>query len=238
MIRVAIIGDRPETRSQLKAYLEQDPCNMFRKVDAYNSIDTFMSDAYMHTQLDVIVLDMALSIGIPPLEGISIIKKTCQIRHAKLLFLTSIVDHSYSIFKLLCHNGGSYIAKEMSPAKIMDAVIALHTKGGLMSKPLGVKLKSELTYGQIDKGIHQISLSKMEKNIIREVVINRRMGQEAISKELNIREDLIRRYIRNTFIKLLDYSIARLPAEQELPVHKPTLIFESYSHKVDYRNAV
>ena len=194
MIKVAIIDDKNGTRLPLQDYLNRDKSH-FRKIHPYNSIDTFLSDTYKHIDLDIIILDMCLSIGLTSVEGLAIIHECKHLKKAKVLMLTSLSQNNYAIFKLLCSCASSYIDKEMPLYNIKEAVLCLYQKGALVRKSLPALPPPKINIPSSNSNHNGTLLTFREKQIIQGIID--RESEFNICQELEIEPYLLRRYIRS-----------------------------------------
>jgi len=198
-MKVAIIIHDEETRKSFHQYLSDDK-KTFKKVFAFNSIDTFISDAYMLTDVDVVLMDMHLTAGLTPQEGFEIINTTRFLRRAKVLMLTSVADNNYTVFKWLCSYSTSYIDREMSMFNIKNALLAFNQKSELLT-PVITKYRPAAKSDAESSGYAPISpLTSREKQIMQHVID--RENESEIARNLNIRRGLVRKYIRTAYHKI------------------------------------
>jgi DNA-binding NarL/FixJ family response regulator len=199
IMKLALIIHDEETRKSFHRYLSDDK-KTFKKVFAFNSFDTFISDAYMLTDVEVVLLDMHLAAGIPALEGLDIIENTRFLRKARVLMLTSIADNNYTIFKWLCSYGTSYIDREMALFNIKNAITSFSQRKELLvpvitkHKPVSNGEGAASGYGPV------APLTSRERQIMQHVID--RENESEIAEQLNIRRGLVRKYIRTTFSKI------------------------------------
>jgi DNA-binding NarL/FixJ family response regulator len=198
-MKVALIIDNEAVRNSLRTYLLEEK-HLFRKVYAFNSVDTFISDAYMLTDVDIVVFDMHLSRGIPSLEGIHIMLNTPFLEKARLLMLTCVTDHNYTIFKWLCTFPSSYIDREMSSYAIREAIITVAMNGTLLEPVVTKKDESEYA---------GMALTAREEQVVAYVIA--RENEARIAKKLGLNERLVRRYIRHALYKIRMNTAIILP---------------------------
>lgn len=87
MIRVAIIDDQLEKSQRLaENLLEKEYPEMIR-IHRYNSIDTFTTDAYKFSNLNYLIINMSLKIGISAKEGMFILKKMETLKNCQFILL-------------------------------------------------------------------------------------------------------------------------------------------------------
>jgi DNA-binding NarL/FixJ family response regulator len=235
MIRVAIIAEINGSIVQLKNYLEQESAGM-KKVAVYNSIDTFLSDAYMLTHIDVILLDMNLKIGISPVEGISILNNTAHVRKSKLVLLTAPGAHEYGVFKLLCYSAGSYVSRTAAPELIKEVIARLHGKGSLISRTAAVKLNKTFPSVFSDKYISDTCLTQRERYIVKRIVTDCQCDLQELSKEIGIKGFHLRRYMRGIFIKIYEHGALCKQQEAALLLGKAPVLLEARPYASDYKN--
>jgi DNA-binding NarL/FixJ family response regulator len=197
-MKVAIIMGNDETRVSLQQYLSEDK-RVFRRVFAFNSIDTFISDAYMLTDVNVVLIDMHLQAGLTSVEGLDIISKTPYLAKAKVLMFTSVSDTNYTVFKWLCNHESSYIDKEMSLFNIKNAIVSFSQKTELLLPVITKHRSAKKVEGA--SGYSPVApLTTREKQVIQHVID--RENESEIARNLNIRRGLVRKYIRTAYHKI------------------------------------
>lgn len=209
-MKVAIIIDSDETRVSFQKYLTEDKA-IFRRVFAYNSIDTFISDAYMLTDVDVILLDMHLSRGISSTEGFKIINETSFLSKAQVLMLTSVSDNNYTIFKWICSFGSSYIDSEVPFYNIKKAILTMHEKGGVMTPIASKRVAVSSKKSNVPPSISTVTLTLREKQVMQHIID--RETEKEIGRALHLRAGLVRKYIRTAYRKVQNHANISLPMQ-------------------------
>ncbi|MES2558429.1 MAG: hypothetical protein V4590_01725 [Bacteroidota bacterium] len=87
MIRIAIIDDQAERSNRLEENLLAKDFPEVVRIHQYNSIDTFTTDAYKHSNLNFLIINMSLQMGIPAKEGIFILKKMPTLDNCQFILL-------------------------------------------------------------------------------------------------------------------------------------------------------
>jgi DNA-binding NarL/FixJ family response regulator len=204
-MKVAIIIDAEETRKSFQQFLVEDKAT-FKRVFAYNSIDTFISDAYMLTDVDVILLDMHLSRGISSTEGFGIINNTPFLNRAKVLMFTSVSDNNFTVFKWICRFGSSYIDNEMPFYNIKKAILTMHEKGGVMAPIASKRMPVSTKKNEIQSNVLSSSLTVREKQVMQHIID--RETEKEIGRALQLRTGLVRKYIRTAYRKVQNANIS------------------------------
>lgn len=146
-------------------------------------------------------VDMALfDIELPGMSGIECMYRLKN-RYAELkcMILTNF-DDAENIFKAIKAGASSYILKNTSPEKILDAIADLDAGGSPMSSQIARKV---LDAFQQKVNLHNNSfhsLSQREQEIIQSLAKGYRYKE--IGQNLFISEDTVRTHIRNIYRKL------------------------------------
>jgi DNA-binding NarL/FixJ family response regulator len=194
-IKLAIIDHDQQLRNNLSGFFTSHN-NTFRRVFTFNSIDTYLSDAYMFPDLHAVIVNTALPAGLTCDEGIQYMKQlTAQ---AKIILLDGIGNRN-DVFRLLCKGASAYVDAASSFESIKEAVVStLCSKDASASEMLLYKSGNEEKKTQSGGKIHQ--LTTREQEVVERIMLGE--GKKTIAANLSISERLVKRYLLNAYHKV------------------------------------
>jgi DNA-binding NarL/FixJ family response regulator len=147
-------------------------------------------------KVDMVLFDIEL----PGMSGIECLYRL-KGRHPdlKCMILTNF-DDAENIFKAIKAGASSYILKNTSPEKIIDAIVDLDRGGSPMSSQIARKVLDAFQQQVNTHNVSFHSLSQREQEIIQHLAKGYRYKE--IAQKLFISEDTVRTHIRNIYGKL------------------------------------
>jgi DNA-binding NarL/FixJ family response regulator len=147
-------------------------------------------------KVDMVLFDIEL----PGMSGIECLYRL-KGRHPdlKCMILTNF-DDAENIFKAIKAGASSYILKNTSPEKIIDAIVDLDRGGSPMSSQIARKVLDAFQQQVNTHNVSFNSLSQREQEIIQHLAKGYRYKE--IAQKLFISEDTVRTHIRNIYGKL------------------------------------
>ena len=147
-------------------------------------------------KVDMVLFDIEL----PGMSGIECLYRL-KGRHPdlKCMILTNF-DDAENIFKAIKAGASSYILKNSSPEKIIDAIVDLDRGGSPMSSQIARKVLDAFQQQVNTHNVSFHSLSQREQEIIQHLAKGYRYKE--IAQKLFISEDTVRTHIRNIYGKL------------------------------------
>lgn len=146
-------------------------------------------------------VDMALfDIELPGMSGIECMYKLKAVHlHIQCMMLT-VFDDAENIFKAIKAGATSYMLKNTTPEKIIDAINDLHNGGSPMSSQIARKVIEAFQQAGNSKNDSYHSLSRREQEII--LVLAKGFRYKEIADQLFLSQETIRTHIRNIYEKL------------------------------------
>src|SRR5665647_9940 len=147
-------------------------------------------------KVDMVLFDIEL----PGMSGIECLYRL-KGRHPdlKCMILTNF-DDAENIFKAIKAGASSYILKNTSPEKIIDAILDIDRGGSTMSSQIARKVLDAFQQQVNTHNVSFHSLSQREQEIIQHLAKGYRYKE--IAQKLFISEDTVRTHIRNIYGKL------------------------------------
>ena len=119
LIRVIIIEDNPYMREGWSTILDFNSNISVR--NTYGSCEEALElENFMH--VDVVLLD----IGLPGMDGTEGVKELLEINPKLAVVMATVFEDSKHIFEALRNGAIGYLIKKVSPAELVNAVIAAH----------------------------------------------------------------------------------------------------------------
>lgn len=146
--------------------------------------------------VDVVLFDIEL----PGMSGIECMYKLKAIHlHMQCMMLT-VFDDAENIFKAIKAGANSYMLKNSSPEKIIEAINDLQNGGSPMSSQIARKVIEAFQQTGNSKNEFYHSLSRREQEIIQ--VLAKGFRYKEIADQLFVSQETIRTHIRNIYEKL------------------------------------
>ncbi|MEO8110699.1 MAG: response regulator transcription factor [Ginsengibacter sp.] len=168
---------------------------LINNTDGYKVVNQYGSYADAENNLardnpDVILLDIELP-GISGVDAIPAIKR--KVPAAYILMLT-VYENEQTIFKALNNGASGYLTKNMTAAKITDAIKEVMEGGGPMSAGI-----AKLVISSFQKNT-ETPLSKRETEVLEQ--ISEGKSRSKIARDLFIDLETVKTHIKNIYYKL------------------------------------
>jgi len=186
-IRIVIIEDDMILQHAYKQLIE-DECG-FYVVNCYNSFDA-AEKKLVADDPSVVLLDIELP-GTNGVKAIPVIKKLLPKTHVIMLTVYELEDQ---IFSALANGAAGYLTKDVSSAKIIEAIYDARAGGGPMSKKI-----ASIVIKSFQKNTDS-PLSKRETEIMKMVSEGKKRNE--IADELFIELETVKTHIKNIYSKL------------------------------------
>lgn len=190
---IAIIEDNDKIRN----YLSQLIADAFPETEltAYSNAEDAI-DILRSEPVDMVLFDIEL----PGMSGIECMYKLKAIHlHMQCMMLT-VFDDAENIFKAIKAGATSYMLKNTSPEKIIEAINDLQNGGSPMSSQIARKVIEAFSQTGNSKNESYHSLSRREQEIIQ--VLAKGFRYKEIADQLFLSQETIRTHIRNIYEKL------------------------------------
>lgn len=189
MINIIIIEDNEYMREGWKAVLDMEPDLCV--IAEYNSCESAFEGNQLR-KADVILQDIQLP-GMLGTEGVK------QIRNKfpdKVVLMVTVHDDDERIFKALKNGATGYLAKNISPKDLVEAIHVAHNGGSPMSPNIARKVIN--SFHSVNAS--EIKLTDTEINVLK--LLAEGSSYKGISKEIYLSVDGVRYHIRNIYNKL------------------------------------
>lgn len=125
-IRVALVEDDADQRATFFRLLQSAP--------ALEAVGAFASSEEAETALPGLAPDVALvDIGLPGQSGIELVRALKPRLAATQFMMLTVVDDPKRVFEALAAGASGYLLKKTPPAKVIEAILELHSGGAPMS---------------------------------------------------------------------------------------------------------
>lgn len=189
-LALSIIEDVEEIREYyLQYFLTQEE---FRKVTAYESMESFFESFRAQSMPDVILSD----INLPGMDGIEGIKKIKSRSPDIDIIMLTVISNSDKIFKSICAGATGYAMKDTALPDLKKAVLEVHSGGSYMSPSIARKV---LEYFAPPQTITD-PLSQREKQVIQGLVDG--LSYKMIADRISTSHDNVRFYVKKIYRKL------------------------------------
>lgn len=190
---IAIIEDNDNIRNYLLALIVKAFPEM--EVSAYPNAEEAFA-VLKDEPVDLALFDIEL----PGMSGIECMYKLKAIHlHTQCMMLT-VFDDAENIFKAIKAGATSYMLKNSSPEKIIEAINDLQNGGSPMSSQIARKVIEAFQQTGTSKNESYHSLSRREQEII--MVLAKGFRYKEIADQLFLSQETIRTHIRNIYEKL------------------------------------
>lgn len=189
---IAIIEDDEKIRNYLFQLISGAMLEI--EVTAYPNAE----EAWAALKLEPV--DMALfDIDLPGMSGIECMYKLKALYpHLQCMMLT-VFDDTEHIFKALKAGATSYLLKNTTPEKIIEAIFELSSGGSPMSSQIARKVIEAFQQKEPNNDNYH-SLSRREQDVIQ--LLAKGFRYKEIADKLFLSTETIRTHIRNTYEKL------------------------------------
>ena len=126
MINVAIVEDNDEIRDGLAMLIGGS--EGFRCMATYSNAEDALSDL-VKRKPEVVLMD----INLPRMSGIECTRKLKQLRSDLSIVMLTVYDDDEMIFESLKAGARGYLLKKTPPAKLLEAILEVHSGGSPMS---------------------------------------------------------------------------------------------------------
>ena len=199
MIKVAIIEDDQEIRSNVKGFLDSQ--KNLKCLFGVDSVEKGLIELKKDTP-NILLLDIGLP-GMSGLSGIKLIKE--QYAEVDIIMFT-IHDDSNRIFEALCFGATGYLLKNTPFVEIKKAIEELYNGGAPMSPQIARKVIHHFYPER--KPVTPSELSEKEKEVVVGLVDG--LSYKMIADRMNITIETVRTHIKNIYKKLHVHSKAEV----------------------------
>jgi len=190
---IAIIEDDDKIRDYLLTLL--------RKAFPVTDITAYSNAEDAFAVLKDEPVDLALfDIELPGMSGIQCMYKLKAIHLTMQCMMLTVFDDAENIFKAIKAGATSYMLKNSSPEKIVEAVNDLQNGGSPMSSQIARKVIEAFQQTNTGNNESYHSLSRREQEIIQ--VLAKGFRYKEIADQLFLSQETIRTHIRNIYEKL------------------------------------
>ncbi len=190
---IAIIEDDDRIREYLLQLLVSAWPD--REISAYPNGE----DAFAKIKKDPVDLVM-FDIELPGMSGIECMYKLKAIHPQLSCMMLTVFDDAENIFKAIKAGATSYMLKNSSPDKIIEAINDLQNGGSPMSSQIARKVIEAFQESGTGKNELYHSLSRREQEII--LLLAKGFRYKEIADQLYLSQETIRTHIRNIYEKL------------------------------------
>jgi DNA-binding NarL/FixJ family response regulator len=135
-----------------------------------------------------------MDIGLPGISGIEGIRRIKKLRTRIDIIVVTIHDDHHKVFEALCAGASAYLTKNISPAKLLDAIEETHKGGAPMSTSI-----ARMVVRSFQKNTKS-PLSSRETEVLQ--LLARGKSYTMIADELFIDKETVRTHIKNIYKKL------------------------------------
>jgi DNA-binding NarL/FixJ family response regulator len=196
-IRVAIVEDSREIREGLGFLIGSSPG--FACVAACPDGTTALRDL-PPCRPDVVLMDIQL----PDLSGIECIRRLRTLTPDAQLMMLTVFEDDERIFQSLAAGASGYLVKTTPPAKLLEAIEALHQGGSPMSAAIARRVVDRFRQAVPSPVGAEPSATSLLSPREREVLDHLAQGflYKEIAPRLGISVETVRTHIRNIYEKL------------------------------------
>ena len=191
MINVVIVEDNEDIRDGLAALIGGS--EGYQCVATYSNAEDALADV-LKKKPDVVMMD----INLPRMSGIECTRKLRQLRPDLSIMVLTAYDDDEKIFESLKAGARGYILKKTPPAKLLEAILEVHSGGSPMSSRIARRVVQ--TFQAIGTSSEERQrLSKRENEILGYLAKGYRY--KAIADTLSISTETVRTHLRNIYEK-------------------------------------
>lgn len=192
-IKVSIIEDQKEIREMLSILVSGS--SGFELSGAYENAEEAIASIPL-LQPDVILVDIHL----PGQSGINCIEKLRPVcSNTQFIMCTSLEDND-TIFNALKAGANGYLTKSTPPARLLEAIIEVHSGGSPMSTNIARKVIGSFQLTTSTSTNEFEALSKREQEILQ--LLSKGFRYKEIAEKLFISVETVRTHVRNIYEKL------------------------------------
>lgn len=190
-IKVAVIEDLSADRERLLQIL--DEAGVFSCVAVCRSGNEAL-EVLPERQPEVVLVDIRM----PGISGIDCVRLlTPKLPDAQFMMLTALEDHDL-IFRSLQAGATGYVLKKTPPAKLLEAIMDLHSGGAPMSGQIARKVVAFFQQSPAKAG--EEKLSPMETVVLTK--LGRGLLYKEVAEELQVSVSTVRTHVYHIYQKL------------------------------------
>lgn len=194
-IKVAIVEDDAGVREGL--------ANLINGTKNFSLVGAFANAEVALKRLpeawpDVVLMD----INLPNMSGMECVSKLKELRPALQIIMLTVYADSDKIFESLTRGASGYLLKKTTPAKIVEAILDVHSGGSPMSNTIARRVVQHFQKRPATSPTE--GLTKRENEIL--VFLARGQQYKEIADSLSISLETVRVHIRHIYEKLHVHS--------------------------------
>jgi DNA-binding NarL/FixJ family response regulator len=204
MIKITIIDDNPEVRTEFEKLIEAE--DGFEVVGSYGDPQEAIV-LIPFIKPDVVLLDIYLGIGE---SGVDCIRKLKPDYPEIKFMICTLFDDDEKIFEALCAGANGYMLKRTAPAELLRALREVHDGGAPMSGLIARKVVSVFQVNDsggvgwnplhAKKGKALPVLSNRENEILHQLALG--LLYKEIAANLFISSETVRKHVYHIYEKL------------------------------------
>lgn len=190
---IAIIEDNDKIRNYLVELLQHayPATNIYAYANAEDAFAVLKNEP-----TEMVLFDIEL----PGMSGIECMYKLKSIHLQLQCMMLTVFDDTENIFRAIQAGATSYMLKNSSPEKIIEAVNDLYNGGSPMSSQIARKVIEAFKQTGTTNNESYHALSRREQEIIQ--VLAKGFRYKEIADQLFLSQETIRTHIRNIYVKL------------------------------------
>jgi len=207
MISVSVVDDEGSLRQSIALFVNGSPG--FCCLSAFGSGEEAL--VKLPTQWpDVILMDIHLT----GMSGIECVRRLKAIKSEVQIIMLTVYEDPEQIFAALEAGATGYMLKRLTPARLLEAIQAVHEGGSPMSHSIARKVLASFheagrTAAEVDR------LSPREHKVL--ACLAKGLTYEKAGEQLNISIDSVRTYVRRIYEKLHVHSRTEAVAKYSRP---------------------
>lgn len=192
MIGVIIYEDNSDMRNSLSQLISRT-----EGVKLLGAFPDCMSSEAQVKKLepDVILMD----IDMPGINGIQAVQQIRRFDIDVQILMLTVFDTNDKIFDALCAGASGYLLKKTPPAKLIEAILDVHTGGAPMTSEIAKKVLNHFSRPPV-KTEKKYDLSARQKDIL--FCLTQGYSYKMIAEQLELSIDTVRFYIKQIYLKL------------------------------------
>lgn len=191
-INLCIIEDDEALRASLKELVRSSD-NIACAAD-FNNAEDFISFLKIHTNIDIILLD----IGLPGISGLEAIEQIKEISPETKILILTIFDDDESVYKAFTMGASGFVLKSASRENLLTDIVRVSEGALIYSINIAQKVlkstRKESGSAEFEK------LSKREKEVL--TLVTKGFKNTKISDALFISEDTVKSHLKNIYRKI------------------------------------
>ena len=197
IIKVAVFDDNFTLREMLFQLI--NGTDGFICVGAFANADDLIYKIE-RTEPDIVLMDIEMP-GMNGIEAARIIKEKFP---AVQILMQTIFEEDEKIFEAICAGASGYLLKNISPAKLIEALQEIHAGGAPMSASVAHKVLEAFQKQNIFVKKEMFKLSERELEVLQNLV--KGMSYKMIADSCNLSIDGIKFHAKNIYEKLHVHS--------------------------------